>query len=272
MPRRLIAEATSRLKAAGVPSARVDAELLAAYVLDVPRGRLVLVDEFPPSLVARFEELVARRAERIPLQHLTGLADFAGLELAVGPGVFVPRPETELLVEWGLSKVRTGIAVDLCSGSGAIACAIARTVPVVYAVERDPDALPWLHRNTQNTSVTVVPGDATDPSTLAELDGTVDLLLTNPPYVPTTEALPPEVIDHDPAVALFGGADGLSVIRPLLVRAARLLRPGGWFGMEHDDQHGESVPELMRASGDWEEITAHRDLAGRPRFATGRRA
>ncbi|WP_412541977.1 peptide chain release factor N(5)-glutamine methyltransferase [Longispora sp. K20-0274] len=272
MPRRLIADATSRLKAAGVPSARVDAELLAAYVLDVPRGRLVLVDEFPPSLIARFEELVARRAERIPLQHLTGRAHFAGLELAVGPGVFVPRPETELLVEWGLSQVRAGIAVDLCSGSGAIACAVARTIPAVYAVERDPDALPWLLRNTQNTSVTVVPGDATDPSTLAELDGTVDLLLTNPPYVPTTEALPPEVIDHDPAVALFGGEDGLSVIRPLLVRAARLLRSGGAFGMEHDDQHGESVPALMRASGDWADVTAHRDLAGRPRFVTAVRA
>jgi release factor glutamine methyltransferase len=249
----------------------VDAELLAAFVLKVPRGKLPLVDSFPTLLRDRYRQLIALRVARVPLQHLTGRVDFAGLELAVGPGVFVPRPETELLVEWGLSKAAR-IAVDLCSGSGAIACALARSIQTVYAVEQDPDALSWLYRNTENRSVLVVEGDATDPATLAELDGLVDLVLANPPYVPSTAELPPEVIEHDPAVALFGGVDGLDVVRPLVVRAALLLRPGGEFGMEHDDAQGESVSELLRASGDWREVTGHRDLGGRPRFVTAVRA
>ncbi|MBA3489971.1 MAG: peptide chain release factor N(5)-glutamine methyltransferase, partial [Longispora sp.] len=203
---------------------------------------------------------------------------------AVGPGVFTPRPETELLVEWGLGRLRDSTVdgsltvVDLCSGSGAIACAGAgrwpdgRGEPVVYAVEADPGALEWLRRNTKNTPVTVIRGDATQSATLRDLDGNVDLVLTNPPYVPTMSFLPPEVAEYDPAMALFGGKDGLEVIRPLIDRAARLLRRGGWLAMEHDDVHGESVPELLRTSGMWRDVAAHTDLAGRPRFVTATRA
>ncbi len=226
------------------------------------------MDTFPPLLKDRYEALIARRAQRVPLQHLTGRAHFAGFDLAVGPGVFVPRPETELLAAWGLSKVQSGIGVDLCSGSGAIALALRTRISTVYAVEQSPEALDWLQLNTRDTDITVVHADVTDPSTLAGLDGTVDLVLTNPPYVPTTAVLEPEVADHDPHLALFGGEDGLSVIRPLVVRAAALLRKGGYFGMEHDDSHGESVPALLRDSGDWADITDHLDLAGRPRFVT----
>ncbi|HEY0002795.1 MAG TPA: peptide chain release factor N(5)-glutamine methyltransferase [Actinoplanes sp.] len=270
-----MAAAATELAASGVESPRVDAELLAAHVLDVPRGRLFLIDELRPAELDRFTALVAERARRIPLQHLLGTAAFRHLELAVGDGVFVPRPETELLAGWGIERTAPGATVvDLCSGTGAIALAVADEArPArVFAVERSPSALPFLRRNAAGfPGVRVVDGDVTDPELLADLRGEVDVLLCNPPYVPAGTAVPPEVADHDPPDAVFGGADGLTVIRPVIALAAALLRPGGSAGIEHDDGHGAAVPELLRADGRFTEVTAHRDLAGRPRFTTARR-
>jgi len=218
---------------------------------------------------------VASRARRIPLQHLLGTAAFRHLELSVGDGVFVPRPETELLAGWGIEETAAGATVvDLCSGTGAIALSVAGEAKpgLVVAVERSPVALSFLRRNAAGVAVVrVVEGDVTDPDLLTELRGRVDVLLCNPPYVPDGTPVPPEVADHDPAEAVFGGADGLTVIRPVIALAARLLRPGGWLGIEHDDVHGEAVPGLLRADGAFTEVSARADLTGRPRFTTARR-
>ncbi len=263
------------LAGAGIESARVDAELLAEHAFGVPRGRLTLANPSPEQL-ALLRRLVEQRLTRVPVQHLTGRAPFRYLELAVGPGVFIPRPETELLVDWGLSTVAglaAPVVVDLASGSGAIALAMATECPqaTVYAVERSPAALPWLRRNATGIPVRIVEGDVIDPATLSEVDGTVDLVLCNPPYVPDGSPVDPEVREHDPGEAVFGGADGLDVIRPVIARAAALLRPGGSVGIEHDDSHGTAVPDLLRAAGAFAAIADHRDLAGRPRFATATR-
>lgn len=256
-------------------SPRVDAELLAAHVLDIGRGRLILVDAVRTEELHRFEELTAQRAQRVPLQHLLGTAAFRHLELAVGDGVFVPRPETELLAGWGIEHTAPGATVvDLCSGTGAIALSIADEAQpgLVVAVERSAAALRFLQQNTANSTVRTEHADVTDPGILPELRGRVDVVLCNPPYVPEGTPVPPEVAEHDPAEAVFGGADGLSVIRPVIRLAAQLLRPGGVVGIEHDDVHGADVPELLRAAGRFTEVKGHNDLAGRPRFATARRA
>jgi release factor glutamine methyltransferase len=270
-----LAAATAQLAAAGVESPRVDAELLAAHVLEIPRGRLFLVDRMRGDERRRYTALVAERARRIPLQHLLGTAAFRHLELSVGDGVFVPRPETELLAGWGVSQTEPGdTVVDLCSGTGAIALSVADEADPgrVIAVERSPVALSFLRRNAAGfPRVEVLEGDVTDLELLSELRGRVDVLLCNPPYVPDGTPVPPEVADHDPAEAVFGGADGLTVIRPVIALAAALLRPGGQVGIEHDDVHGSAVPELLSAAREFTEVTAHRDLAGRPRFATARR-
>lgn len=269
--------AVTVLSQAGVPSPRVDAELLAAHLLGVARGRLPLIGSLSSEQYRGFVALVRARASRVPLQHLTGRAPFGDLELAVGPGVFVPRFETELLVRWGLSAVQRQdpLIVDLCSGSGAIALAVATALPrsSVYAVERSPGALPWLRRNVAAIAqrVRVVAGDVTDPAVLSEVDGTVDLVLCNPPYVPEGASVDMEVSAHDPHDAVFGGADGLALIPAIVHRAAALLHPGGWLGIEHDDSHGHAVPEIMRRGGVFTDVSDHTDLAGRPRFATARR-
>ncbi|MFC8848909.1 MULTISPECIES: peptide chain release factor N(5)-glutamine methyltransferase [unclassified Micromonospora] len=312
-PTAAVARAARVLAAAGIDAPRAEAELLAAHVLGVPRGRLALADGLAPDQLDRYDALVVRRAAREPLQHLTGSAAFRHLELAVGPGVFVPRPETELLAGWGVDQAglpATGptaaggpgtagghrvaggqgaagaqgaaggpLVVDLCSGSGAIALAVAQEAPAarVVAVERSPAALAWLRRNAADRAaagdrpIEVVAADVTDPGLLGDLEGLVDVLLCNPPYVPRAVEVPPEVAAHDPDEAVFGGADGLDVIRPVLARAARLLRPGGVLGVEHDDTHGAAVPALLAADGRYEAVEEHRDLAGRPRFATARR-
>ncbi|MGH6913090.1 MAG: N5-glutamine methyltransferase family protein, partial [Stackebrandtia sp.] len=213
-------------------------------------------------------------ARRRPLQHLTGSAGFWRFDLAVGPGVFIPRPETELLAEWALRSlqgVERPTAVDLCAGSGAIAKAILCDRPdaTVYAVEADDAAAAWLRRNLADTSAAVVRGDAVAGETLAELDGTCDAVLSNPPYVPTHVVTGPEVA-ADPPSAVYAGADGLDVIRPLAPRCAALLRPGGVVAIEHDETHGQAVVALLRSAG-LVDVADHRDLAGRPRFATARR-
>ena len=271
----VLAAAAAELAEAGVSSPRVDAEWLAAHVLEIPRGRLLLVDTMRPDELRRFTALVAERARRVPLQHLLGTAAFRHLELSVGDGVFVPRPETEVLAGWGIERTAPGaVVVDLCSGTGAIALSVADETAAarVVAVERSPVALSFLRRNAAGfAAVEVVEGDVTDPDLLADLAGRVDVLLCNPPYVPAGTPVPPEVADHDPAEAVFGGVDGLSVIRPVVALAARLLRPGGHVGIEHDDVHGDAVPELLRADGRFTEVTGHDDLTGRPRFATARR-
>ncbi|MEV4658548.1 peptide chain release factor N(5)-glutamine methyltransferase [Micromonospora sp. NPDC049301] len=281
-PSAAVARAARSLAAAGVGPARVEAELLAAYVLGVPRGRLALADDLTDDDLARLDELVRRRAGREPLQHLTGRAGFRHLELAVGPGVFVPRPETELLAGWGVEQGRSRqdpLVVDLCSGSGAIALSVAQELPGarVVAVERSPAALAWLRRNAAERAgagdrpIEVIEADVTAPDLLADLVGRVDVLLCNPPYVPVDVVVSPEVAAHDPAEAVFGGADGLAVIRPVVSRAAALLRPGGVVGIEHDDTHGAAVPGLLAADGRFAAVAEHPDLTGRPRYATASR-
>jgi release factor glutamine methyltransferase len=266
-----LAEATARLASAGLPSPRVDAELLLAHVLDVPRSRLLTAAAPTPEQSARLAELIERRAARVPLQHLTGRAPFRHLELAVGPGVFVPRPETELLVDAVLPEL-PALVVDLCAGSGALALAVADEWPssTVYALERAPDALAWLRRNADGTGVRVVAGDVADPGVLAELRGRVDVVVSNPPYVPAGTAVAAEV-RADPPEAVFAGADGLAVMPAVVAQAAGLLRSGGLFAVEHDATQGAAVPGLLRADGRWREVAAENDLAGQPRFATARR-
>jgi release factor glutamine methyltransferase len=274
-----IAEATSALSDARLPSPRVDAELLAAHVLGVARSRLWGAGELSPERLDRYRALIVQRAGHVPLQYLTGTAPFRRLELAVGPGVFVPRPETEVLVEWGLrwlDEHAGHLVVDLCAGSGAIAASVATERPgrQVTAVEDDPAALVWLRRNVEPYGVSVVDADATAPATLSEVDGQVDLVLCNPPYVPDIGAagLPREVTEHDPHRAVFGGADGLDVIRPLITRIADLLRPGGALGLEHDETHAYVVPTLVHADPHFTDVRLHHDLARRPRFTTATRA
>jgi release factor glutamine methyltransferase len=271
----VVARAAGELARAGVASPRADAELIAAHVLAVSRGRLALIDAVRPEQSDRIGALVAERARRVPLQHLLGTAAFRHLDLAVGDGVFVPRPETELLAGWGIDRTTPGaVVVDLCSGTGAIALAVADESRAgrVLAVERSASALSYLRRNAGAYPVVeVVAGDVTDLGLLAGERGAVDVVLCNPPYVPDGTPVPPEVSDHDPAEAVFGGPDGLDVIRPVVALAAVLLRPGGAVGIEHDDGHGDAVVRLLRADGRFDEVTGHADLTGRPRFATARR-
>jgi len=271
----LVREARGELAAAGVPSAGHDAEALAAHVVGAPRGRLLLA-RMDAAAARRYRTLVARRAAREPLQHLLGTAVLGPVEVVVGPGVFVPRPETELLVAWGLAALRelaAPLVVDLCAGSAAIALAVAaaRGDAMVHAVEADPVAAGWAARNIGRAGGQVVlhVGEVGAPDLLPELCGRVDLVLCNPPYVPDGTVVAPEV-GHDPARAVFGGPDGLDVVRDVVTAAPRLLAPGGRVGIEHDDTHGAAVPALLRAGG-LVEVSAHRDLAGRPRFATARR-
>ena len=283
--REALARAGAVLAGAGVDSPEHDARALALHVLGLARpSELNLYDAFAGQAQATaYDDLVARRAARVPLQHLTGSAWFRYLELAVGPGVFVPRPETEAVVQWAIDAVRAEgwtapLLVDLCAGSGTIALALASEVPgaLVHAVEQDPAALAWTRRNAATRRAAGDPevhlhlGSAADA--LPELDGAVHLVASNPPYLPDNDAaaLAPEVRDHDPGLALYGGPDGLDVVRQVEQTARRLLRPGGLVVVEHSDGQGESCPAVFRAAGGWTEIADHRDLAGRDRFTTAR--
>ena len=271
-------EAAARLREAGVASPERDADLLLAHVLGVGLGRLPLVDDLGGPEQEQYAALLARRAAREPLQHLTGTAAFRHVELAVGPGVFVPRPETELLAGWAVESAlalgRPAVVVDLCTGSGAIARAIADEVPDadVHAVELDEGALAWAERNLAGTGVDLRHGDLA--TAFDDLAGTVDVVVCNPPYIPLEawESVAAEARDHDPHLALFSGQDGLDAIRVLEQRAALLLRPGGVVGAEHADVQGESAPGVFAASGRWLDVADHRDLAGRARYLTARLA
>ncbi|WP_242532734.1 peptide chain release factor N(5)-glutamine methyltransferase [Nocardioides sp. S5] len=269
--------AAARLAEAGVASPERDADLLLAHVLDVGLGRLPLVDDLTVPQREQYAALVARRAAREPLQHLTGTAAFRHVELAVGPGVFVPRPETELLAGWAIEHalaLPSPVVVDLCTGSGAIAKAVADEVPgaVVHAVELDEGALAWAERNLAGTGVDLRHGDLA--TAFDDLAGTVDVVVCNPPYIPLEawESVAAEARDHDPHLALFSGDDGLDAMRVLEQRAALLLRAGGVVGAEHADVQGESAPAVFAAAGRWQDVADHRDLAGRARYVTARLA
>lgn len=273
--RQAVAAATARLAAAGVASPRIDAELLAAHVAGVDRSRLMFLGDPDERFEQAYEELVAARSRRIPLQHLIGTAPFGPLTLAVGPGVFIPRPETEALLEWACAQrlPSNPLIVDLCTGSGALALALAAQWPDarVMAVENSPAALEFARRNAAGTRVEILDADVTAPDLLPELDDRLDLLVSNPPYIPEAAVLEPEVAEHDPAQALFGGADGMSVIRPIVALAARWLRDGAPCAVEHDDTTSELSVQAFAHDGHFSEVTARRDLAGRPRFVTATR-
>ena len=281
MTRELVRQAALRLAAAGVSSPDFDAAELLAHVLGTTRSRLPLVDAVSPEQAEAYDALVTRRAAREPLQHLTGSAAFRYVELAVGPGVFVPRPETELLAGWAVEQAaavvaagRVPVVVDLCTGSGAIALAVATEVPTaeVHAVELGDPAVEWAARNLAGTGVDLRHGDMADA--FPDLDGTVDVVVCNPPYIPLEayESVAPEARDHDPELALFSGEDGLVAMRVVERVAARLLAPSGVAGAEHADVQGSSAPAVFVATGRWSDVRDHADLAGRSRFVTARLA
>ena len=276
-------EAIDALAAAGVPGPEVDADLLIGHVLGLSRGavqaRAVVRAEVSADDEAAIRAAIARRATREPVQHITGLAPFRSLELAVGPGVFVPRPETEFVVQFAIDALALvpsaePLAVDLGSGSGAIALAMATEVPHarVVAVERSADALPWTARNIERLGdgrVRLVEGDLADA--LPELDGRVDVVASNPPYIPLA-AVPrdPEVRLYDPPAALYSGEDGLDAVRALSRTARRLLREGGTLVIEHGELQAAAIAAILRADG-FTAIACHRDLLGRDRATTARR-
>lgn len=272
--------AVAVLTEAGIPIPEVDAELLIGHVVGLSRGevqaRAITGAQLSAHDLRVLTEALERRAAREPLQHITGRAWFRALELAVGPGVFVPRPETEQVTQIAIDALRAvpsaaPIAVDLGTGSGAIAFSIATEVPqsVVYAVEKSPDAFRWTQQNRELTGASnahLLLGDLADA--FHELDGTVDVVASNPPYIPS-DAVPrdPEVRLHDPELALYGGDDGLDVIRHVSKTAARLLHSGGVLVLEHGELQAVAIAALLRADG-WVAVATHRDLLGRDRATT----
>jgi len=271
--------AIAALASAGVPSPGVDADLLLCHVLGISRSELKLRelrgDVFQGDQREQFTALVAARRTRIPLQHLTGVAHFRYLELKVGPGVFTPRPETETVVQLGLDfvaahRIDAPSCIDLCSGSGAIAAALASELPGsrVWAVELSAEAIGYTRANCLPHQVTVLHQDAT--SLPGEFDGSMDLVISNPPYIPPN-AIPreAEVRDHDPDMALYGlGEDGLQIPRAISAQAMKLLRPGGYFVMEHAEVQQDSAASMLREAG-FERVAGHKDLTGRARATSG---
>ena len=286
----LLRSARDRLAAAGVATPGPDADRLAAYALGLRPGEVAAAAVrglvLDPVSAARLEELVAARAQRVPLQHLTGRAGFRTVELAVGPGVFVPRPETEVVAGLAVDEAlrvaaagRAPVVVDLCTGSGAVAVALAVEVPAaeVTAVELDPLAHAWARRNVDALAprVDLRLGDAVgaDTGVAADLAGSVDVVVANPPYIPAgSRPVDPEVADHDPPRALYGGgADGLDVPRGVVAAAAGLLVPGGLLVMEHADGQGPATRALVAGPG-WDDVRTEDDLTGRPRALVARRS
>jgi len=274
---KLIESATERFSLAGIESAVVDAELLVCHALKLSRGELqtqvVLGNDVPEEKLGELSELFDRRASREPLQHITGKAYFRRLELEVGLGVFVPRPETETVAQLAIDSIRLSgsenpIAVDLGTGSGAIALAMATEVPnaKIFAVEKSDEAIPYTMANFEtygSDNAILVHGDLADA--FPELNGLVSVVVSNPPYIPN-EMIPRdiEVRIFDPSLALFGGDDGMDVIHLVLATAARLLHTGGMLIIEHADSQSEQVSKLLLASG-WRQVRAHKDLTLRDR-------
>lgn len=255
----LLRETAERLHKAGVPSAEADAATLIAFVVG-HRG-------FDPRLTAdqmiQLDGLISRRCQRVPLQHLTGTAGFRYLDMQVGPGVFVPRPETEVLVDIALREP-FDTAIDLCTGSGAIALALAtETTARVWAVEVDPEASAWARRNVGD-HVELLLADVREPLALPQ----VDLVVSNPPYIPD-DMVPrdPEVALHDPKLALFGGPDGLDIVRAVIDRARELLVPGGRLLIEHGELQGASLRNLLNGFRD---VQTYKDLTDRDRITGAR--
>lgn len=282
--RELVDAATEVLAAAGVSSPRHDALALAAHAFGVPRLELVMPPPVTADVVAAMAEAVRRRRAREPLQHILGRTTFRWVTLRVVPGVFVPRPETEVVAGAAIEEAQrlaaaggTPLVVDLCTGSGAIAAAVAQETPArVVAVDASPEAVELTRENTAGLGahpVRVEAGDVRDPALLGDLDGAVDVVVSNPPYVPP-DAVPqdPEVRDHDPHLALYGGgADGLDVPRAVLRTAARLLRPGGVVVMEHAEVQAAAVRAEVTATGAFTDVHTVPDLTGRERMVVARR-
>jgi len=273
--RRAIESAAAQLAEAGIDSARYDAEELAAHLVGTERGRLTLLDSPGDEFFGRYRDIVAARSHRVPLQHLTGTAAFGPVLLHVGPGVFIPRPETEALCAWATAQRLDArpVIVDLCAGSGALAVALAQHRPDARLIGIDDSdaALEYARRNAEGTAIELVRADVSTPGLLPELDGRVDLVVANPPYVPDDVILEPEVAQHDPPHAVFGGPDGMAVIDAVVRLAGRWLRAGGLFAVEHDDTTSSQTVELVKSTGLFEDIQARQDLAGKPRFVTARR-
>ena len=270
-PGLLIRRAADRLAAAGLPSPMVDARVLLAYVLDVEPVALATISTVPAGDAARFLDLVRQRAQWVPVQHLTGMAYFRHEKLHVGPGVFLPRPETELLVQlvidWLAKRnVAAPVIVDLGTGSGAIAKALAReSCATVHAIEASQEAFTYARRNI-GRSIDLRLGSWTNA--FADLNGSVDVVVSNPPYVPVGTDLPADVCRFDPPDALFAGADGLDCLREVVDVAARLLHPGGLLACEHDESHGLTAPGVIADNGRFVDIVDHNDLTGRARYVT----
>ncbi len=271
------------LAAAGIGTPDIDAELLIGHVLGLSRGEVqakaVMGSTIAPEDDRAIAAAVERRAAREPLQHITGLAPFRSLLLMVGPGVFVPRPETELVAQYAIDALRLAagpdpIGIDLGTGSGAIALAMATEVPHsrVFGVENSPDAFGWTAQNFRDTGA-----DNAQPvfidlaDALPELDGSVAVVVSNPPYIPVG-AIPrdPEVRLFDPEHALYGGVDGLDIVRQVSLTARRLLHPGGTLVLEHGELQGTAIAALLAEDG-WHAIATHPDLLGRDRATTALR-
>lgn len=281
----VLGELRTVLEAGGIEDPATESQLILGHVLGASRGRVqalaVLGSAIDRERVEQARELAEERARRVPLQHLTGRAPFRSIELSVGPGVFVPRPETETVAQFAIDALQAvpdpePVAVDLCTGSGAIALAIATEVPTarVWAVEKSREAHAWAERNVREWGagrVELLLGDARDPELLAQLAGRVDVLVSNPPYVPQ-DMVPrdPEVRDHDPELALYSGADGLDLIRVISVAGLDLVRPGGSLVLEHAETQGDAIRRLLAADG-WRAAATHRDLTGRDRATTALR-
>lgn len=275
--RALLADAVIRLARAHVPTPDVDAELLLGHLLGLGRGQLQarMITGLPveESALDAFDRMIERRASREPLQHITGVAPFRSLELAVGPGVFVPRPETEGVAQIAIDALRSvadpsPLAVDLGTGSGALALSLAHEVPHarVIGVENAVEAFIWARGNRDRLGLDnarIVFDDLSQA--LPELDGAVSVVVSNPPYIPSN-AIPrdPEVRLFDPPSALYGGDDGLDVVRRLTATARRLLRPGGVLVIEHGESQGAEMRALLTVSG-WRGAATQRDLTGRDR-------
>lgn len=268
--------ATDKFSAAGVLSPSVDAELLGCFVLDASRSDLTMMaianEAFPENKLAEFLEAVSRREKREPLQHITGLAPFRHLELEVGRGVFIPRPETEQLVDLAMQKITTisnPVVVDLCSGSGAIAISISTEISgaSVYAVELSGEAFAFLTRNYQRYGLDLKTIRNENLTTaFDELESKVDLVVSNPPYIPDAAVpIDLEVKLFDPSIALYGGEDGLDVVRQISARAWYLLRPGGHLVLEHAHTQAPAISELLLTQG-WQKVVSASDLTGKDRM------